>query len=67
MKKYSLNRISILLINLPANAGNTINAGLIPPSGRYPGVGNVNPVQYSFLENSIDRQVTAHGVAKSQI
>ena len=39
--------------NLPANAGDT---GLIPRSGRSSGVGNGNPLQYSCLENSMDRQ-----------
>ena len=38
--------------NLPANVGDT---GLIPGSGRSPGVGNGNPLQYSCLENSMDR------------
>ena len=38
--------------NLPANAGDT---GSILGSGRSPGVGNGNPLQYSCLENSIDR------------
>ena len=38
--------------NLPANEG---DMGLIPGSGRSPGVGNGNPLQYSYLENSIDR------------
>ena len=43
--------------------------GSIPGSRRSPGEGNVNPLQYSCLENSIDRgawQATVHGVAKSQ-
>ena len=43
--------------------------GSIPGSGRYPGGGNGNPLQYSLLENSMDRgfwQTTVHGVAKSQ-
>ena len=43
--------------------------GLIPESGRSPGEGNGNPLQYSCLENFIDRGAwwaTAHGVAKSQ-
>ena len=43
--------------------------GSIPGSGRSPGEGNGNPLQYSCLENSIDRgaqQATVHGVAKSQ-
>ena len=41
--------------NLPANAGYTGDAGLIPGSGRPPGEGNGNPLQYSCLENSMDR------------
>ena len=52
--------------NLPANAG---DVGLIPGSGRSPGVGNNNPFPYSCLENSMDRgawRATAHGVEKSQ-
>ena len=54
--------------NLPANAGDTGDAGLIPESGRSPGERNGNPLQYSCLENPIDRgawQATVHGVAKS--
>ena len=42
--------------------------GSIPGSGRSPGDGNGNPLQYSCLENSMDRrawQSTVHGVAKS--
>ena len=41
----------------------------IPGSGRSPGEGNGNPLQYSCLENSIDRgawQATVHGVTKSR-
>ena len=38
--------------NLPANAG---NAGLIPGSGRSPGEGNSNPLQYSWLGNLMDQ------------
>ena len=48
------------------NAG---NPGMITMSGRFPGEGNVNPLQYSCLENSVDRRswrATVHGVAKSQ-
>ena len=41
--------------SLPANAGDTRDMGSIPGSGRSPGVGNDNPLQYSCLENSIDR------------
>ena len=48
------------------------NAGdpcLIPGSGRSPGEGNGNPLQYSYLENSMDRgawQATVHGVASAR-
>ena len=43
--------------NLAVNAADTRNAGSIPGSGRSPGVGNGNPLQYSCLENSMDRGV----------
>ena len=55
--------------NLPANAGATGDVGLIPGLGRSPGEGNGYPLQYSCLENLIDRGTwwaTVHGVAKSQ-
>ena len=38
-----------------ANAGNARDTGLIPGSGRCPGVGNGNPFQCSCLENCMDR------------
>ena len=41
--------------NLPANAGDTGDTGLVPGLGTSPGVGNGNPLQYSCLENSMDR------------
>ena len=44
------------------------DAGLIPGSGRFPGEGNGNPLQYSSLENPMDRGAwwaIVHGVAKS--
>ena len=50
-----------------ANAGDARDMGLIPLSGRSPGEGNGNPLQYSCLENSMDSrawQVTDHGVAE---
>ena len=57
-----------LVKNPPADAGDTRNTGSIPGSGRSPGVGNGNPLQYSCLETSMDRGTwwaTVHGVAKS--
>ena len=53
--------------SLPANAGDTEEAVLIPGSGRSSGKGNGNPLQYSCLRNPMDRGVwwaRAHGVAK---
>ena len=50
--------------NLPANAGDTGDVGLIPGSGRSPGEGKGYPLQYSGLENTMD--YTVHGVTKSQ-
>ena len=50
-------------------ACNSGDPGSIPGSGRSPGEGNGNPLQYSCLENSMDRrawQATVHGFAKSQ-
>ena len=54
------------LKNQPANAG---DSGSIPGSGRYPGEGNDNSLQYSYLGNPMDRvawQAAAHGVAKNE-
>ena len=51
------------------NAGATGDAGSIPGSGRYPGGGNGNSLQCSFMENPMDRGVwwaTVHGVTNSQ-
>ena len=55
--------------DLPANAGDTRDVGLIPGQGRSPVVGNDNPLQYSSLENSMDRgtwRATVPGIEKSQ-
>ena len=55
--------------NPPANAGDARYAGSIPGSGRSPEEGLGNPVQYSCLENPLDRvawRATVHRVAKSQ-
>ena len=54
--------------NLPAKAGKARDSGSIPGTGRSPGEGNGNPLQYSCLENSMDRGAwwaTVHGIAKS--
>ena len=51
--------------NPPPNAGDTTDLGLIPRSGRFPGGGNGNTLQYSCLENFMDRgvcQATVHAI-----
>ena len=53
----------------PANAGNAEVASSVPELGRFPAGTSGNPLQYSCLENSMDRgawKATAHGVTKSQ-
>ena len=54
--------------NPPANAGDLRNRDSIPGSGRSPGGGPGNPLQYSGLENPVDGgawRATVHGVAES--
>jgi len=54
--------------NLPANAKDIRDTCSIPELGRSPGGRHGNPLQYSFLENPMDRgawQVTVHRVPKS--
>ena len=59
-------QVALVVRNSPASVG---DVGSIPGSGRSPGERNSNPVQYSCLENPIDRGAwgaTVYGVAKSQ-
>ena len=69
---FLVSQVALAVKNLPANIGDARAAGSIPGSGRSPGVGNGNPLQYSCLENSTDRVhsmdswATVHGVARSQ-
>ena len=54
--------------NLLTNTEDTGDVGLVPGSGRSPGVGNGNPLQYSCLKNSMGRGAwwaAVHGVAES--
>ena len=60
-----LSRVALMVKNPPASAGDVRDSGLIPWSGRSPGGGNGNPVQYACLENPMDRGAwwaTDHGV-----
>ena len=46
----------LVVKNLPVNAGDIRDVGSIPGWGRFPGVGDGHPFQYSCLENSMDRR-----------
>ena len=62
-------QVVLVAKNPPANAGDAGDVGSIPGSGRSPGGGHGNPLQYSCLENSKDRGAwwaPVHGVAKSR-
>ena len=57
-------QVALVVKNLPDNAEDVGDAGLIPGSGRSPGGGCGNPRQHSCLENPVDRgawQATVHG------
>ena len=60
--------MALVVKNPPVNTGDARDAGSIPGSGRSPGVGNGNPLQYSCLDNSMDREAwwaIVYGVTKS--
>ena len=62
--------MALVVKNLLANTGDTRDVDLIPRSGRSTEVGGGNPLQYSCLENSMDRetwQAAVHGAIKSRI
>ena len=56
--------VIIVVKNPPASAGDLGDAGSISGSGRFPGVGNGNPLQYSFLENPMDRGAWSMGLRR---
>ena len=61
--------LALVVKNPPVNSGNAIYAGLTPGLGRSPGEGNGYPLQYSCLENPMDRGAwwaTVPGVTNSQ-
>ena len=62
-------QVALVVKNPSANAGDTRDVGSIPGWGRSPGGGHGNPLQYSCLENPMDReawQAIVHRVAKSR-
>ena len=68
MSSPGASQVALAVKNLPAKSGDTRDAGSIPASGRSPGEGHGNPLQYSCLENPMDRgawRVLVHRVEKS--
>ena len=62
-------KVVLVVKSRPVDAGRLRDAGSIPRSRRSPGGGHGNPLQYSCLENPMDKEAwwaTVHGVAKSQ-
>ena len=68
MHSQGASQVALVVKNLPANAGDVRVVGSIPGSRRSPGGGHGNPLQYSCLENSMDRGAwwaTVHRLTKS--
>ena len=66
---HRASQLALVVKNSPANARDIRDTGLIPGSGRSPGGGHGSPLQYSSLENPMDReawQATVHRAAQSQ-
>ena len=64
-----MTQVALVVKNPPADAGDVRDTGSIPGSGRSPGGEHGSPLQYSCLENPMDRgawQATVHGVTKSR-
>ena len=62
-------QVALEVKNSPANEGDIRDVGLTPGSGSSPRGGHGNPLQYSYMENPMDRGIfrsTVHRVAKSQ-
>ena len=66
---HRASQVSLVVENPPVNAGDIRDAGSIHGSGRSPGGGHGNALQYSCLENPMDRgawRAMVHSVAQSQ-
>ena len=68
LNSIGASQVVLMIKNLPADAGDRRDVGSIPGLGRYPGERKGDPLQYSCLENSLDRgaqQAIVRGVAES--
>ena len=52
---FGASQVALVVRNVPASAGDIRDAGSVPGSGRCPGGGHSNPLQYSCLENPTDK------------
>ena len=69
MYRVWASQVALEVNDPPVNVGDARDTGSIPGSGRSPGGRHGNPLQYSCLENPMDRghwQATVHRVTKSQ-
>ena len=69
LQKILSNCVHLLVAQMVESVCNARDPGLIPGLGRSPGEGNVNPLQFSGLENPMDRgasRATLYGAAKSR-
>ena len=69
-ERVGASQLALVVKNPPANVGDARDAGSIPGAGRSPGIGNGNPLQYSWLENSMDREAwwaIVHKVTKKEL
>ena len=69
MEKQNPMQAALVVKSIPAQAGDVRDAGLIPGSGRSPGGGHGNPLQYTCLENPHGQGTwwsTVHRVTKSR-
>ena len=58
---YLSSQVMVVVKNPPASAGDIRDMGSVPGSGRTPGGGNGNPLQYSSPENPMDRELQSMG------
>ena len=68
MRSVGASQVALMIKNMPDNAGDIRDLGSIPGSEKSPGGGHNNPLQYSCLENPMDRgawRATVHEVAKN--
>ena len=55
LEEFESSQVALVVKNPPANAGDSKDLSSIPGSGISPGEGDENPLQYSYLENPMDR------------